>query len=179
MSAGVLDEPTIRQVYSLRRVTLTWCREGTTRRTQDANALVRQALALPDMVERAWASTFDEIFAERIDDLDQAGNQLLAVFDVISVALAEVRDLASQVQSESGRAVDGLSEVDGAIDRIAQLRDRIFAHWPWFGEEEKAAAVAECERGEGTDADDTFARAAGVDVDTWRRRVEERRGQKP
>ena len=63
--------------------------------------------------------------------------------------------------------------LDGAIQAVAQTRQRVLERWPVGSEEEEEEARASAARGEGLDLDEAFAQIAGVDVAAWRQRVEE------
>ncbi len=79
---------------------------------------------------------------------------------------------------QTGHAVEGARELDAALEAVQNLKDQLFRHWPWFSDEDIALARLEEERGELLDLDDAFAAIAGVDKESWLRRVEGReRGQ--
>ena len=73
--------------------------------------------------------------------------------------------------SPSGK--DFVFWLDGAIQALTQARQSVLERWPVGGDEEIAEARASAARGQGLDVDEAFAQIAGVDVETWRQRVEE------
>ncbi len=66
---------------------------------------------------------------------------------------------------------DFLARLDAAIQAITEARQSVLERWLVGSEEEIRAAGANW--AEGLDLDEAFARIAGVDVEAWRRRVEE------
>ncbi len=65
------------------------------------------------------------------------------------------------------------ARLDGAVEAIAQAKQKLLERWPVGSDEEIAAARAAANRGEGLELHEAFAQIAGVDVAQWRQRVEE------
>jgi hypothetical protein len=92
------------------------------------------------------------------------------------VRLAEsIRASASRAWQAAEAPVGKDVEVrlGGAIQAVLQAKQSVLDRWPVGSDQEIAEAQAAASRGEGLDLDDAFAQIAGVDVETWRQRVEE------
>ncbi len=74
------------------------------------------------------------------------------------------------------RGMDLVNQLDEAIRAVVQVKQQVLERWPVGNDSEVAEAQAAAARSEGLDLDEAFAQIAGVDVETWRRRVEEYNG---
>lgn len=109
----------------------------------------------------------------------QERRQVLEELSAIYQQLAEsVRVAAYQAWQAAGSppAMDVVSRLDDAIRVVVQAKQRVLERWPVGSAEEIAEARAAAARSEGLDLDEAFAQIAGVDVETWHRRVEEYKG---
>jgi hypothetical protein len=145
----------------------------------DVQELVRECLTFPGLMEHMARSDFDLIFSGGLEDVDAAGRELRARIDDCRATVERVSRLGDSFVEQTGHRIEGREQLREALQRLDRLREDFFRHWAWFGEQEHAAARTEIERGDGLTADEAFAEIAGVDVDTWRKRVEERRRTPP
>jgi hypothetical protein len=88
---------------------------------------------------------------------------------------ASVKTLACRAWQAAGSpaGADFAYRLDGAIQAVAQAKQNVLERWPVGSDEEIAAARASAARGEGLDVDEAFAQIAGVDVETWLKRVQD------
>jgi hypothetical protein len=68
---------------------------------------------------------------------------------------------------------DFVARLDDAIQSVAQAKQNMLERWPVGSDEEISEGRAAAQRGEGVDVDVAFAQIAGVDVASWRQRMEE------
>jgi len=85
-----------------------------------------------------------------------------------------VRDSAFRAWQAAGSpsGVD-FGRLDDSIAAVRRAKQELLGRWLVGTDEEMAEAQAAASRGEGLDLDEAFAQLAGVDVATWRQRVEE------
>jgi hypothetical protein len=69
--------------------------------------------------------------------------------------------------------VDVVARLDSAVQILAEEKQCILERWPVGSPREIAEARSAIARGEGLAAEAAFAQIAGVDVETWRKRVED------
>lgn len=98
----------------------------------------------------------------------QAIEELCKSFLVLA---ASVREIVGQLPDTA--YADRQTQLDNAMRAVSAARDDVLRRWVVGSDEEIAAAQAAAARGEGVDVDEAFAQIAGVDVGTWRRRIEE------
>ncbi len=70
------------------------------------------------------------------------------------------------------------ARLDRAVEEVREARAYLLRHWPVRSPAEMAEDRRLMERGEGVEAEAAFPRIAGVDVETWRQRVEEHKRRK-
>ena len=97
--------------------------------------------------------------------------ELSADFQGLVESVRAVAHEARQAVGPPG-AVEILGRLDEAIRAAAETKQRVLEQWPVGSDDEIHEAQAAAARGEGLDLDEAFAQIAGVDVETWRRRVE-------
>jgi hypothetical protein len=102
------------------------------------------------------------------DDPNERRRSLLGRFDS---ALASMRTVLGDACSAGATAPD----LEEAVRRTEQLKEETFRHWPEVTPQMLEEARERKKRGEGVPIDEAFAAAAGVSVEEFRRRVEERR----
>lgn len=123
------------------------------------------------VVDRVWEIQR----AGRFGNLLQAWHEVSVLFDLAmrqAKPLLEMIDLAQK----AGYTVERADEFERAVRELEQLRQDFQGKFPVVTEVEAAEDRAAMARGDYHDADTAFARIAGVDVETWRRRVEEYEG---
>src|SRR5205807_7187731 len=101
------------------------------------------------------------------------GLALQALLDRTLHVLREVRALAQEVAQSTGCPIEGAPQLDEAVETVARMKAEFVEQWPWLGDSELEKAWTEYRRGEYLDLEDAFAQIAGVDRETWRRRVDE------
>jgi hypothetical protein len=107
---------------------------------------------------------------EQRQALEELCEQVHKTLAAVQTALGPQGRLAETAEEGPG--------LDGAMEEVRAARERLLQHWPVRSPAEVAAARQRMEHGEGADAEAAFARIAGVDVETWRQRVEEHRRRK-
>jgi hypothetical protein len=115
--------------------------------------------------------------AGQIDDFQRCGDDVLAVVDshlrILSVVQEWVR-AAEQVGQHVGRA----EELPRAVDALRSLRSEVVGGWLWPEARTLNEIKAEEGDAEWLELDEAFARIAGVDKETWLKRVEEHKRRK-
>jgi hypothetical protein len=133
--------------------------------TQDLRHLIDREIK---QVVRASPSGVQTL-QDRRQALEQLCNQ-------VHTTLAALRLLLPQ--SGDGSSDDG-ARLGRALAEVREAREHLIQRWPVRSPDELAEARRQIERGEGVDAETAFARIAGVDVETWQRRVEEHKRAQP
>jgi hypothetical protein len=155
---------------------LTECRNGERQKAVAANlkGVLRSSLLIPPLLQQLCRSTIDLMVGRLIDDYAETGNRLREAFTRGLHILTGVQVLV-QTYQEAGGSVEGAGALDRAIEDVRQLETSTFQHWPDFTGDDIAGARAAQARGECLPLDEAFAQIAGVDRETWLRRVEERK----
>jgi hypothetical protein len=120
---------------------------------------------------------------DRVWETYRAGRipNLLRVWHTVSVlfklALRQAPPLRERIDRarQAGFKVERADEFEHAVRELEELRDQFCMTFPVATDEEAAADMAAIARGEYLDVDVAFAKIAGVDVETWRKRVEDDR----
>ncbi|GEM_PF-6375673 len=141
---------------------------------RNLEGVVRQTLPILKTLDSLWRSTLELIEAHVIDDYNELRRELRASFDPGLRIMSRVVELVAAFERVGG-VVHGADELRETHARLLQLESGIFQHWPEFTEQDAAEARAALERGDGLELDEAFAQIAGVDKETWMKRVEERR----
>jgi hypothetical protein len=131
---------------------------------------VRVALEFPDLLRDASRVTLDrfgegEFIPVRV--VEDGRNALLRLFAEVKDTMQSTRQAVAAWQEKTGRAVPGYDRLAEADDEVRRLDENLFRHWPSFREPIEEAP------GEPLPLDEAFAEIAGVDRETWLRRVEE------
>jgi hypothetical protein len=91
---------------------------------------------------------------------------------VIEALSAGYLDVAAAVEAEAAK--HGMAaQLEAAMQAVRTARGEILRRWPVGSDEEIAAAQSAAAQRDAVDIDEAFAQIAGVDVGTWRRRIEE------
>jgi hypothetical protein len=146
------------------------------------NANLEENGLLPEELRAAWEEggrlSRVAALAGTPLDRDALGRKLTAAFDSGLSLLLMFRDWSTRAKGH-GSEVPAFSRLEARIAEVESLRSQALDAWPWT----PAAAdvermVAECEGGDSTSLDETFARAAGMTEEAWGRLIEERRRQR-
>lgn len=141
---------------------------------RNLESVIQQTLPILKTLNNLWRIALELIESHRVDDYNELGHALRASFDPGLRIMARVFELVEAFERLGGTipSADALRDAHAALLR---LECGIFQHWPWFTEQDAAESRAAIERGDYLELDDAFAQIAGVDKETWMRRVEERR----
>jgi hypothetical protein len=93
---------------------------------------------------------------------------------LFKLALRQAPPLRERIDHarQAGFKVERADEFEGAVRELEELRDQFRKTFPVATDEEVAADKDAIARGDYQDVDAAFATIAGVDVETWRKRVE-------
>jgi hypothetical protein len=180
MSVFQLPQDVLRafeQAIEVARSDVEESRKDEERKAAVAGALggvVRQCTVIPDILRRLWDSTFDLLKARLIDHDAETRQGLQDSFARGQHVLKSVADLVGAFEQIGGK-VEGRASLERAVEEVRRLEADIFPHWPQFTEQDLEDARTAYERGECLPLDEAFAQIAGVDKETWLRRVEERK----
>jgi hypothetical protein len=169
---------------------------------QDRVQSVRQ-MALPENGHSAPSGQEFEDLVALCVDLCVTGRQLLQtafkrIFRKHNLTVAWLQERRQAIEELSGSALDlvtsvrkmvgpalqapgspleqdTISRLEEAIRIIAEARQRTLERWPVFSAQEMAEARANSTEEDYVDAEEAFAQIAGVDLDTWRQRLEKHR----
>jgi hypothetical protein len=161
-----------------------------------------QRIAVPQQGHTAMTGWYFEDLVTLCLELSASGQQLLEreyqlIFQVpdLSVAWLQERrqaieeltakylELAASLKSlarlvtDSARGKDQVDRLDQAVQCFAAAKQRVLERWPVGNAQEVAQARAAGRPEDYLDLDEAFAQIAGVDVETWRQRVEKRTRQ--
>jgi hypothetical protein len=141
-------------------------------RVRDVEEIVRACLDYPAMITRLYDAAWDRIRANELDDYMKTGEALRGVVDQTIALLHSIRALA-QSPVENGHASKGTAELDKALAQLEGMKQELDQCWPWFRQQHIEEGRAEHAHGECLELEEAFAQIAGVDKETWRRRVED------
>jgi hypothetical protein len=134
--------------------------------------MVRLAAAYPRQLADAWKECREGFFGTPgrcmpTGEFEVVRANLQKAFWDAEESIRTLMENTSRLETAGG-PVPGAEALPSALEAVRRLHDEIFRHWPSFREGEP---------GEHFDAEEAFAGIAGVDRETWRRRVEERKGE--
>ncbi len=163
-----------------------------------------QQMATHEAGHLAAAEFFVQDLVALCSDLSDSGRQLLEqefkrifkapdlsvrmlrerrrVIEELSASFIELatrlKNLASQAYQTAGRppGTELLSRFDEAAGRLVAAKTSVLERWPVGSDEEIAEARKGGRPEDYLDADEAFAQIAGVDVETWRRRMDKYKG---
>jgi hypothetical protein len=139
---------------------------------RDVEEMVRASLDYPTMMTRLYDSAWNRILANELEDYLKTGEALQDLLSQTVELLHSIRALARSFV-EAGHPIERMNQLEDALARLENLKHEIIQCWPWFSQEDIDAGRAEHARGECLELDEAFAQIAGVDKETWRKRVEE------
>jgi hypothetical protein len=183
MAETVLERHYRDRVQSVRQIALHETGQAALSRSQweDLVALCAELSAAGgELLEKEYRRLFKEPNPTVAWLLER--RQVIEDLSASYVQLAEsVRAAVYQAAQASGSpsGKDFVLLLDRAIQAILQARQRVLERWPVGSEAEIEEASSSAARGQGLDVDEAFAQIAGVDVETWRRRLEEHKQHRP
>ncbi len=140
---------------------MTLCLELSTAGQQLLEREYKRIFKVPDLTV-AW-----------LQERRQAIEELTAIYLEL---VASLKGLAGPV-ADSSRGKDQIGRLDQEVQRFVDAKQRVLARWPVGSPQEIAKAGARGRPEDYLDVDEAFAQIAGVDVETWRQRIEKRTRQ--
>jgi hypothetical protein len=135
-------------------------------------------LLFPQRVREACQGEWDRLTrATDYADFQESGVRLRRLFEDAVDYLEAILE-AARIHEQDGYPSERIPQLERALASLRAMREEFEESWPWFGEADRDAARADQQRGDLLDVDDAFAGIAGVDRETWLRRVEERKRKK-
>jgi hypothetical protein len=132
---------------------------------EESAYLVARCTAFPAELKASYKTAADEVFGGRYERCNELGHALLELCAArLSVVEGVLRRLA-----EDGPEADALRRVR---DELTRFRGELEMSWPFFTRDAIEEAREAERRGELLDVEEAFAEMAGVDLATWRQRVE-------
>jgi hypothetical protein len=132
----------------------------------------------PSLMRRLVDEVCKDREAGRIANLLQTWHEVSLLFALLKSQAAPHREAIAAAR-QSGHGIEHAEDFERAFRELDELADEFRKRFPVATEEEAAEDRAAIARGEYQDAEEAFARIAGVDVATWRQRVaEHERGQR-
>jgi hypothetical protein len=126
------------------------------------------------VVERVWQSHR----AGQIANLFQTRHRIAVLFDLATREAHPIKNLIVRAQ-QAGYRVERAAEFERAVREMEELRDEFKKTFPVVTATEAAQDRTALAGGDYVDAEDAFARRAGVDVATWRQRVADYESGRP
>jgi len=137
---------------------------------------VREALAMPPMVQGLWREIVQAMASGGIGDYAACGQ---AIFTHVRQCLTHMRRVALYVEREEkklGASTTPLEELRHATEELDAWRKQATRTWPWPPTDEEWGKIKEdVAQGKGIDMEDAFAAIAGTSRADWLRRVEARK----
>jgi hypothetical protein len=126
----------------------------------------------PSLMRRVVDEVCKARQAGRIANLLQIWHEVSLLFDLLKRQATPLREDIDAAR-QGGPGIERAEEFERAVRELQELSDQFRKRFPVTREEEAAEDRAAIARGEYQDAEEAFARVAGVDVDTWRRQLAE------
>lgn len=172
MPQSILYRLCLDRTQSVERALEAWKVEHqAARAVRDMEDLIRETLDYPGLLRRLEQSTWDGLWTNPAEEIQGSGLALQTLFDRTLSVLRDVRALAQDVAQNTGHPLEGAPQLDEAVETVARMKAAFVHQWPWLEDSELQKAWTEYQRGEYLDLEDAFAQIAGVDRETWRRRV--------
>ena len=108
--------------------------------------------------------------SEQAQNLLQLWYEGSYLFDAALRPLAATRRVIA-VLRQAGFVVEGVEKLEQTVRELEEMRDQFRKTYPAATNEEAQNDRLAIAKGEYQDADEAFAEIAGVDLDTWRKRV--------
>jgi hypothetical protein len=135
--------------------------------TEDAIVVI---LDRPRLMRRVVERVWQEQRAGRIANPFQIGHRVSVLFDLAAREARPIQNLIV-LAKQAGYQVERAEEFSRAVREMEELRDEFKRTFPIVTAEEAQQDRDAVARGDFVDAEEAFAHIAGVDVETWRRRV--------
>jgi hypothetical protein len=180
MPATVLERHYKDRVQSVRQIALPG--EGgpalTVREFKDAVAL---CFELSHSGQQLLELEFKRIFSEpdlTVAWLQERRQAIEELSDNVLDLVTSLKNKACQTWQALGSPSehDSVSRLDEAIQIIVEARERTLKRWPVLSPPEIARLRTSHSEADFLGAHEAFAQVAGVDVETWRKRLEKRKG---
>lgn len=124
-------------------------------RVHGVEAILRVALSLLDIAERIITFTWDDLFSERIRDVEAAGDRLeRCAATTLDIARA-ARELVGLAEAE-GHRFEQLPTLLAGMARLSEMKERLARHWPRFDPAQLEKGLAQAARGEFVDAEEIY-----------------------
>ena len=122
-------------------------------RAAAADQLVHAALELVHVTQHLVLRKWDDLFSERIKDIESTG-QRLEKWAETAIHLAEgICDLGAIVEADGYKA-EKLPALAGEITRLTEMKARLARHWPCFDPARLEQGQAQATRGAFVDAEE-------------------------
>jgi hypothetical protein len=144
------------------------------------SGLIQEVLSLPEALHSLWEAEYRRaVLDDSLDlpDLQQQRKDPEYIFTAFLAAAHVTHALAGGLGHAHEEWGERRAALDQAADAIEQMLRRFSEEWPVDTEEE--GATTDADGGGALPIDDAFAEIAGVDRETWLRRMEERKQQGP
>jgi hypothetical protein len=181
MHAPFLELMTRSRAESVRDALQAW--RGEARRApnaQDRQDAIRTCLELAQDLRDLIQREVREVGGQPAQAVPVLQERRQALEDLCEMVLTDLSTLRAFLTSwgQTGESTAEITRLERAAEEVREVRDHLLRQWPTRSPAEMVEVRRQIERGEGVDAEVAFARIAGVDVETWRQRVEEHRRRK-
>lgn len=129
--------------------------EQGTARAKAAEEIVGVAMAMVSVAQHLLMRKWDDLFSERIADVETMGDHLEEVAATTIRLAQQARELASLVEAE-GYKVDQVPELLLGIAKLSEMKDRLAKHWPRFDPVRLEQGLAQAARGEFVDREEIY-----------------------
>ena len=175
MSQSLLLDLYLNRTQSMRRTLENWPAEHESAPSVlTVREVIHECLDFPDSLMRLWETTFQRISdRDLLPDVYTLRDELADIFDAAIAAMTATRQLADDSMKTTGKEIADVRNLDSAMEKVKRLKEEIFRYWPRVTPQDLLDDQADIERGDGLEGEMAFAQMAGVDLETWRNRVEE------
>lgn len=124
-------------------------------RAHGMETILRVALSLLDIAERILTFTWDDLFSERIRDVETTGDRLeRCATTTLDIAKA-ARELVGRAEAE-GHQFEHLPALLAGMARLSEMKERLAGHWPRFDPVQLEKGLAQASRGEFVDMEEIY-----------------------
>ena len=149
--AEVLWEGTARTV---RDATDAWKEEERgAARALATDLLLQAAVDLVQVTQQLVARKWDDLFSERIRDVESMGQRLEKWTETARRLAEGTRELATLVETE-GYKVEKVPALEAGIAKLLDTKARLAKHWPRFDPTRLDQGLAQAARGDFVDAEE-------------------------
>jgi hypothetical protein len=173
MSANIMLEIERRQTIAARETLEAWsaANHGIAL-SIPLDELLRRFLDVPNKLKEAECRTFESrprgspLSYDALEELRQLFDEEIRLLQALRTILEEVRS--------TGRVVDSARDLDRVLAEATARRERLFAHWEPFTKDDERQALEDIAKGTRfPELDDAMAQIAGMDKESWLRKVQE------